>query len=104
MEERAITVSKPCAGSSALPTRIDDHCPAARLKLASELAQRVRLEASGHVRELAVEVHDDCVVLSGRAPSFYHKQLAQHAVMKHLGQRQLDNRIEVIWSAVAFLD
>jgi osmotically-inducible protein OsmY len=104
MEERATTIPKPAAGGVSLPTRIDEPCPASRLKLASELAQRVRHEASGHVRGLVVEVHDDCVVLAGKAPSFYHKQLAQHAVMKHLGERQLDNRIEVIWSAAAFLD
>jgi len=104
MEERATTIPKPCAGGGSLPSQVDEHCPATRLKLASELAQRVRHEASGHVRGLVVEVHDDCVVLAGRAPSFYHKQLAQHAVMKHLGDRQLENRIEVIWSAAAFLD
>lgn len=104
MEERATTMPKSFSGSGSLPSSVNEQCPAARLKLASDLAQRVRHEASGHVRGLAVEVHDDCVVLSGRAPSFYHKQLAQHAVLKHLGERQLDNRIEVIWSATAFLD
>ncbi len=35
------------------------------------------------------------LVLRGRLPSYYHKQLAQEAVMRLDGVRQLINRIEV---------
>jgi osmotically-inducible protein OsmY len=100
MEERATRVAKFAAGVSQ-PLRSG---PSAADKLATDLARLIQNESSGHVRELVVEVHPECVVLAGRAPSFYHKQLAQHAVMKHLGDRHLENRIEVVWSASAFLD
>lgn len=97
MDERATQMAKFAAGELPPPRDGAD-------QLATDLARLILNESNGHVRELVVEIHPDCVVLAGRAPSFYHKQLAQHAVMKHLGNRQLENRIEVIWSAAAFLD
>ena len=96
MDERATKVAEFTADRS--PSRSADD------PLASDFARLILNESNGHVRELVVEIHADCVILAGRAPSFYHKQLAQHAVMKHLGTRQLENRIEVVWSAAAFLD
>lgn len=100
MEQSATILAKFSAGAA--QPRTDSN--GAADDLARELAHLILNESSGHVRELVVEIHPDNVVLAGRAPSFYHKQLAQHAVMKRLGGRQLNNRIEVVWSATAFLD
>ena len=35
------------------------------------------------------------VVITGRVPSFYFKQLAQEAIRPALGRRRLRNRVEV---------
>ena len=48
------------------------------------------------LRLVTVLEQEDMVILSGRLPSYYLKQLAQEAVIPHLGQRLLENRITVI--------
>lgn len=48
------------------------------------------------LRLVTVVEQEDVVILMGRLPSYYLKQLAQEAVIPHLGQRVLDNRITVI--------
>ncbi len=104
MDEHTTTLPKFSAADVAPANLLACSSSSETQKLAAELAQRIRSESGGYVRELVVEIHADCVVLAGRAPSYYHKQLAQHAVLKHLGERQLQNRIEVVWSETAFLD
>jgi hypothetical protein len=47
------------------------------------------------LRMVTIQVQEDMVILSGRVPSYYLKQLAQEAVIPHLGQRVLENRITV---------
>lgn len=48
------------------------------------------------LRLVTVLQMNDVVILTGRLPSYYLKQLAQEAVIPHLGQRVLENRITVI--------
>lgn len=48
------------------------------------------------LRLVTVVEQEDVVILSGRLPSYYLKQLAQEAVIPHLGHRLLENRITVI--------
>jgi len=61
-------------------------------------AARRRLEMSPYVgiRKLSCECNDEGVlVLRGRLASFYHKQLAQHAVLDLQGVTQVVNEVEV---------
>lgn len=48
------------------------------------------------LRLVTVMQQEDMIILTGRLPSYYLKQLAQEAVIPHLGQRVLENRITVI--------
>jgi osmotically-inducible protein OsmY len=47
------------------------------------------------LRRLVVTVSDAEVVITGRVPTYYLKQLAQEAVRGALGTRTLHNRVEV---------
>jgi osmotically-inducible protein OsmY len=47
------------------------------------------------LRRLVVTVSDGEVVITGRVPSYYLKQLAQETVRPALGRRTLSNRVEV---------
>lgn len=47
------------------------------------------------LRLVTIVEEEDMVILTGRLPSYYLKQLAQEAVIPHLGQRLLANRITV---------
>lgn len=47
------------------------------------------------LRRLVVTVSDGEVVITGRVPSYYLKQLAQETVRPALGSRTLLNRVEV---------
>jgi hypothetical protein len=55
----------------------------------------VQRETNGAIRDLSVQVESETVFLRGRSPSYYHKQLAQHAAMCLPGSRRLANQIEV---------
>ena len=48
------------------------------------------------LRRLAVEENGDHVILTGIVSSYYLKQLAQESVLPLLGQRRLDNQIDVV--------
>lgn len=48
------------------------------------------------LRMVTIQVQEDMIILSGRVPTYYLKQLAQEAVIPHLGQRVLENRITVL--------
>jgi hypothetical protein len=48
------------------------------------------------LRKLALEENEDAVVISGSVASYYHKQLAQEAVMPLLAGRALLNRVTVV--------
>jgi len=47
------------------------------------------------LRRLVVTVSEQEVVITGRVPSFYFKQLAQEAVKPTIGPRRILNRVEV---------
>lgn len=48
------------------------------------------------LRRLKVEEQATKVVLTGRLPSYYFKQLAQETILPHLAGRELVNRVVVI--------
>lgn len=62
---------------------------------ADDLAEAVRRANRHLLRELRVEVIEGGVVLSGRARSYYGKQVAQHEVLRRLGLVLLANRVVV---------
>jgi len=48
------------------------------------------------LRRLTVEEESSALVLKGRLPSYYYKQLAQEAVLPFLGGRELHNQVVVV--------
>ncbi len=48
-----------------------------------------------HLRRLVVTTSDGEVVISGRVPSYYLKQMAQEAIRACLGPRRLRNEVQV---------
>ena len=47
------------------------------------------------LRALRIAETDGEVIISGSVCSYYHKQLAQEAVLPHVGGRLLRNQVEV---------
>lgn len=64
-------------------------------RLAALVAWAIRRQTGTRVEALDVRVEPAQVVVTGRCPTFYCKQLAQTAAMRVLGCRQLSNCIEV---------
>lgn len=64
-------------------------------RLAASIERAVTRETSGRVHNLHVEVNGHGVLLRGRCPTYYLKQLAQHAAMGVPGGDRLTNQIEV---------
>jgi osmotically-inducible protein OsmY len=66
------------------------------LSLADRIEQAFK--ASGYLvlRTLAIAVHGQNVVLQGRVPSYYMKQLAQAIALKIPGVQELCNEVKVI--------
>jgi hypothetical protein len=58
------------------------------------IKSQIRCRLGQPVRGLRVDVKDQHLVLSGRAPSYYAKQLAQHVAM-NVSPLPLANEIEV---------
>ncbi len=67
---------------------------------AAELERHVRLRTGRRVRNLAVELYPERVVLLGQASTYYVKQLAQQGVRDVLPDVRLENRIAVEPGAV----
>jgi hypothetical protein len=63
--------------------------------LHKELIEHVRRRTAGRVRGLAVELRPEGIVLSGRAATFYVKQLAQQGIRDLLPHVELHNEIVV---------
>jgi hypothetical protein len=63
--------------------------------LHQELFEHVCRRTGRRVRNLAVEVHPNGVVLRGRTSSYHVKQLAQHGVRDLLPDVELRNAIVV---------
>lgn len=64
-------------------------------KVAERIEGLVQRRTGCQIRDLHVEVYPGRVVISGRAPTYYAKQLAQHAAMDVAGQNVLQIDIEV---------
>ena len=64
--------------------------------LAEQVERAVRRETLGAVHDLEVAVDGDEISLHGQCPSFYCKQLAQHAAMLLADGRTVVNQIEVV--------
>lgn len=67
-----------------------------RLATPNTAATALGLSPIPILRRLKVEENASKVILSGRLPSYYYKQLAQEAVLPHLAGRELVNRVVVI--------
>jgi hypothetical protein len=50
----------------------------------------------GRTSLFAIEMVDDTIILSGRLPSFYLKQLLQEAVRGVPGVTSIDNQVDVV--------
>jgi hypothetical protein len=61
-----------------------------------QAAQALRQNSNPALRRLSIEETADVVVLTGKVSSYYAKQLAQEAILPHLGGRELHNRIVVV--------
>ena len=59
------------------------------------IKRAIRRHTSGDVQELAVELRTGILLLRGRCPSFYCKQVAQQTAMKMLPGEEIINEIEV---------
>jgi hypothetical protein len=64
-------------------------------QLRDELERLVLARTGRRIRNFAVELHPERVVIRGSSPSYYLKQLAQHEVRDMLPHVRLENAIEV---------
>jgi hypothetical protein len=64
--------------------------------LAVHLKQRLLAKLGNRVRKLEVRCSAEGVELSGEAPTFHVKQIAQHSVWEVLPQARLTNAITVL--------
>ncbi len=64
-------------------------------QLALTVRQRIETRLLGRVRDLAIHVEGDTVLLEGSCATFYTKQLAQHAALAVLNDERLVNNIAV---------
>ena len=69
--------------------------PDAFQTLAIQVERLVREKTSGLIRDLRVTIHSGEIVLSGRAATYYAKQLATHAALDACDEVTLTNDIEV---------
>jgi hypothetical protein len=60
-----------------------------------QLRARVRWRSHGWVRDLRLSVRGSVLVLEGKAPSYFAKQLAQQALIEAKNVPVLANEIEV---------
>jgi hypothetical protein len=56
----------------------------------------VQGRAGSRIRDLHVEVRGEEVLLTGRASSYYAKQLATHAALGEIAPLVLNNAIDVV--------
>jgi hypothetical protein len=64
-------------------------------QIQQELEQRVLARTGRRVRDLAIELSPERIVLRGHAATYYVKQLAQHGVRDVLPEVHLENAIVV---------
>jgi hypothetical protein len=71
--------------------RGDERCR----QLAIAIRQRIETRLAGRVRDLAVRIKGDTILLEGRCATYYTKQLAQHAALGVIEDEHLENAIVV---------
>jgi hypothetical protein len=59
------------------------------------IERSVRMRTGGTIKDLRVDVDSGAVIITGRAPTYYTKQLATHAVFETVDDVCLTNDIEV---------
>ncbi len=64
-------------------------------QLQGQLERQVQNRTGRRIRDLAIQLDRERIVLHGRASTYYLKQLAQHGVRDILPQVCLENAIEV---------
>ena len=64
-------------------------------QIQQELEQRVQARTGRRVRDLAIELSPERIVLRGHAATYYVKQLAQHGIRDVLPEVHLENAIIV---------
>ncbi len=66
----------------------------------SRVALALRHSPIPALRKLSVEETEAAVVIHGKVPSYYLKQLAQETLLPLLGNRELRNRVAVVRETV----
>lgn len=66
-----------------------------RQSLAEKIELAVQERTGGRIRELQIRVCAGEIVISGRAASYYTKQLVTHAVMEACDDLLVSNEVEV---------
>jgi hypothetical protein len=64
-------------------------------QLLDELERHIAVRTGRRIRNLAIEMHEEQVILRGQTTSYYIKQLAQHGLRELLPHVRLDNTIVV---------
>ncbi|MBW3599857.1 MAG: BON domain-containing protein [Planctomycetes bacterium] len=77
--------------------RRPDHFAACESRLLTRVQSRLRSSSYYPLRNLECEVRRDVVVLRGRLPSFYLKQVAQELVGSVRGVAEVENAVHVQW-------
>src|SRR5271157_3480154 len=65
-------------------------------RLAERVEHALRATGYGPLRSVVVSVKARVVVLLGRVPSYYLKQIAQMTALAVPGTHQIDNRLDVV--------
>ena len=64
-------------------------------EMAHRAAARLNVRLGRTIQDLQIVPHEGGVVLSGRASTYYAKQLAQHVAMEFFGDVGVANEIDV---------
>lgn len=65
-------------------------------ELARAIERSIQTRTHGRMRDLSVELAGQEIVLKGRAPSYYTKQLAQHGAMDAVSGGRIINQIVIM--------
>jgi hypothetical protein len=84
------------AGFEMARTIEPDHRTERQRHIAIAIRQRIESRLGGRIRDLAIRVRGQAIVLEGRCATYYTKQLAQHAALGVLDDEQLENAIVVM--------
>ena len=87
----------PATAAGAVPTTAPLPTPALDdLRLAERVERALRATGYGPLRAVNVAVHARLVVLGGRVPSYYLKQVAQTTAQSVPGAHQVRNDLDVV--------